>query len=357
MAMTIDMLPAERGDSLLVSWGPKTARRRMLIDGGPLNTYQGVHDAVAALGTKATLELLVITHIDGDHIEGAIRLLQDRAALGLSIKDTWFNGWPQLPTTDLQGPDFGEMVGALLLRDKLPWNKAARGKAIQRPDTGKLPVFSLPGKAKLTIIAPGTDELRDLRAQWTKVLLAAGVTPGKPEEALARLAKRATLRGLEAADMQGGTEPPLDNSVANGSSISFLFEADGAAVLFTGDGHGPVLVEGLKRLLAERGLNRLPLDAVKLPHHCSKANVTADFLALLDTPRFLISTNGAKYKHPDKQAVDRILKQPKPHQPIELIFNYNSTTTAPWLKEKSQQKLGYTASFPGDTTSGVQVTL
>ncbi len=43
------------------------------------------------------LELLVITHIDCDHIDGVIRLLrEDLAAHGIGFGDIWFNGTDQL---------------------------------------------------------------------------------------------------------------------------------------------------------------------------------------------------------------------------------------------------------------------
>jgi hypothetical protein len=42
--LTLDLLPAGDGDALLLSWGPVTERRRMLIDGGrrtPTTTSPG----------------------------------------------------------------------------------------------------------------------------------------------------------------------------------------------------------------------------------------------------------------------------------------------------------------------------
>jgi hypothetical protein len=349
--LRLEMLPAAHGDALLLTWGTSRKRRHVLVDGGPLGTYQGIHDRIAALGKKPALELLVVTHIDGDHIEGVIRLLQDRTALKLTVKDTWFNGWPQMPASDLLGPDYGEMVGALLERYELPWNVPWGGGAVVVPDEGPLPSFPLDGGARVTLLGPGNGELRKLRAGWTKVLAEIGVTPGDVDGALERLGRRKDLEGV---DLQGGTTK-LDSSVANGSSISLLFEYDGRSLLLTGDSHAAPLVAGIKRLLAERGEDRLHVDAFKLPHHCSKANVTDDLLALVDTSRYLVSTNGARYKHPDRAAVLRVLEQPERPDDLELVFNYVSATTSRWTKETNAKKYRYTPVPPETGTGGAVV--
>jgi hypothetical protein len=357
--LSLEMMPAAYGDALLVRWGTTKKTYNMLIDAGPLSTYRGIHDRVKALGKAPRFELVVVTHIDGDHIEGMIRLMQDRIALGIDIGDFWFNGWPQLPTSDRQGADYGEMIGALLLQAKLPWNAAFDGGPVMVPDDGPLPVHTLAGGAKVTVVGAGRTQLLALRKQWTKVLAEVGVTPGKPEEALKRLANRKELSGL---DVQGGSIK-LDNSVANGSSIALLFEYKGQSLLLTGDSYGSVVAAGVQRLIDERNegqkikQTRLKVDAFKLPHHCSQANVTDDLLELVDTTRFLVSTNGAKYKHPDKAAVLRVVSGPGRDGPVELVFNYLSATTEPWDVAATEKKYHYTADFPTAEAPGATVTL
>lgn len=354
--LRLEMLPAAYGDALLLEWGTARSPHRILIDAGPLGTYRTVHDRIEALGRRPALDLLVVTHIDGDHIEGVVRLLQDRAALGLHIDEVWFNGWPQLPATDQQGPDYGEMVGALLQRDKTlkdRWNAAFDQRAAAVPSTGKLKTYDVAG-ARLTVLGPGPDQLVALQAKWTKVLADAGVEPGDADAALERLAKRRSLAGLEGEDVQGGTAK-LDNSVANSSSISFLFEYDGHALLLTGDSHSPPLVDGIQRLLKQRKQDAFTVDAFKLPHHCSKFNVTEELLALVDTPRYLVSTNGARYKHPDREAVLRVVDGPSRRDDIEVFFNYVSDTTSRWTKSSTAKRYRYTPVTPETDAGGVVV--
>lgn len=343
---TLEVLPAREGDCLLLTWGSGDKIHRMLTDGGRLASYPYLHDRIRALGPSPVIDHLVVTHIDGDHIEGVIRLLQDRKAMKLSIGEAWFNGWPQIATADLLGAAQGEMVGALLERDSIAWNRAFDGGPVGIPTSGRLPVVDLGGGATATVLGPGRAQLQTLRRNWTSVLKTAGMRPGDQRAALAALAKRKDLAGLEGAGDLLGEKTKLDSSAANGSSISMLVEFEGKSVLLTGDSFGPVLERGIGRLLKERGQERLSVDVVKLPHHCSAGNVSEAFLALLDARRFVISTNGDKYSHPDKTAVQRVLARPGRTRGTELVFDYLSDTTTPWTSAAAQKRGGYTARFP-----------
>jgi beta-lactamase superfamily II metal-dependent hydrolase len=333
----IELLPAAQGDCIVVEWKDRRRTYRMLVDGGPRFTYPALHRRIRGL-RKRRLDLVVVTHVDGDHVEGIARLLQDRAALRLDIGDLWFNGLRHLPEvrSDGLGPEQGEYVTALIERDGLPWNAGFK-KAVAVPAKGPLPVVDLPGGPTLTLLSPGPDELVALRRTWLAALRRARMQPGDTEESLRRLNDRPDLGGL-GGDALGGHD--LDHSEANGSSIAFLLEHRGSSLLLTGDGHGPVLAAGLRRLLADRGLDRLPVDAVKTPHHGSAANVTDDFLSLVDSSRFLFSTNGSTYRHPDNVAVRRVLRSRT--GPVELFFNYRSATTEPWAEPPRP----HTAVFP-----------
>ena len=110
----IEMLPAGHGDSLLVSYGEPDSPHYMLIDGGPYYAYRNrrfVERKTLSARVKrlvdvgGRLELLVITHVDADHIEAPVRLLGSRPA-GLDIQDVWFNAWKHLAPSpeDLLGP-------------------------------------------------------------------------------------------------------------------------------------------------------------------------------------------------------------------------------------------------------------
>jgi hypothetical protein len=319
--LRIEMLPVAYGDALLVEYGSEPVRR-VLIDAGPQHTYDdAVRSRLLALpDAQRAFELLVVTHIDSDHIDGAVMVMQD-PALGMSFRDVWFNGWRHIATAPTFGPHQGEWLGALL--DPERWNTAFGGDTIVVPPDGPLPCVELAGGLRLTVVSPGPDQLDDLRREWVRVLSDAGVEPGDHQAALERLSRRPQFTPSPTFAR------PLtrDNSEANGSSIALVAELGPWCVLLTGDAFAPVLAANLRRLAVERGVERMRFDAVKLAHHGSRQNVSADLLAAMDCRRFLVSTNGDKFRHPDAEAIELILDT-IPN--AELRFNATSDTTTPF---------------------------
>ena len=94
-ALTMTMLPANEGDCLLITYGADDDKKHVLIDGGLASTYKkAIKPYLAAHGIHE-LELLVVTHVDRDHIEGVLSLLKDDS-LDIKVNNIWFNGWYHL---------------------------------------------------------------------------------------------------------------------------------------------------------------------------------------------------------------------------------------------------------------------
>ena len=69
----LKMLPAADGDCLLLSWGAGGPLHHLVVDGGRQGAYAHLKqelEAIARAGEK--LALYVLTHVDADHIEGAL---------------------------------------------------------------------------------------------------------------------------------------------------------------------------------------------------------------------------------------------------------------------------------------------
>jgi Metallo-beta-lactamase superfamily len=357
----VTAIPAGHGDALWIEYGAARDRHRLLIDGGPVSAYRSLQAWIDSLAAShRQVEAMVITHIDADHIDGGVVLLQDLQARGLEVSDLWFNGWRQLegdPTAeDVFGAIQGEFLGALIERDKLPWNAAFTGGPVVVPESGLLPRKELAGGAVVTLISPQPRQLRRLRRNWDSVVRDAGLTPGDSSEALNRLEARREYEPPARIEVFGGEEFATDNSVANGSSIAFVLEFEGVSCLLTGDATTPVLTDGLQRFWSERGSSARPFDLVKMPHHGSAANVDATLLALMPSKRYLVSTNGARYHHPDRRAIELVLES-RQSSPTEIYFNYNVPTTSEWGDAKLQQAKGYSAIYPSPGQSGITVSL
>lgn len=87
----VTMFPASKGDSFLISFGPK----HILVDCGYASTYRGfIKSALTEIHNRAErIERLIITHIDSDHIAGAIELLSENV---VEIEQIWHNSYRHL---------------------------------------------------------------------------------------------------------------------------------------------------------------------------------------------------------------------------------------------------------------------
>lgn len=347
----LEMLPADYGDCLWIEYGDPADPSRVLIDCGPTSTFPRLKAKVEALPEKERrFELFVLTHIDADHIGGTIPFFKDEK-LGVEFGDVWFNGWKHLPKDKL-GAKQAEIFSTLVRDRKLPWNAAADGGPLM---VGKdeLPVYTLPGGLRLTLLSPTRDRLIKLRARWEKELRQHGLTPGSKVEYRKFLGGTRTLstdvEALADSKFKADVTPP------NGSSIAFLAEFEGKSALFTADAHVPVVVDSIRALLRQRGWEKLRCDLLKVSHHASQGNTSAELIQLLDCDRYLISTSGARFHHPDRETVARMIRYggEKPR----LCFNYRSKDNRVWAREDLQERYGYRALFPEDDEGGFRVSL
>ncbi|HLK99851.1 MAG TPA: MBL fold metallo-hydrolase [Myxococcaceae bacterium] len=336
----IEMLPAEHGDCLVVTYGTKEEPHRILIDGGTHTTFPRLKKYIANLPAgQRHFELLIVTHIDEDHIGGVLPLLRD-TELGVSFGDIWFNAWHHLAPprrTGFLGPKQGDLLGNLLSqRLDLPWNQRFEGGTVVVPDSGPLPVRTLPGGLRLTLLSPRWEELEKLSRSWSDKAFKSGRVPGDvsmlggANESILELLGSRSQAALLAAQRFFP-----DTSAANGSSIAVLAEYEGKRALLAADAFAEVLVAGIKRLPGVR--DTLRLDAFKLPHHGSQHNINDELLQVAPSRNYLISTNGNHFDHPDVPAMKRVLQQASE---ATLFFNYDSETTGEVRKLVRQQKSG-----------------
>ncbi len=340
----LDVLPAAHGDALVVEYGDGADRYRVLVDGGPASSYEkGLRRYLRGLSpAERAFELFVVSHIDTDHIDGALLLLRD-PELAPRFGDIWFNGWEHVD----RGGRQGTFLDALL--QGKPRNRAEDGGAIEVTDRGGLRRYTLRGGAVLTILSPTRAKLAALASEWQEACEDAGLDPDDLEAVAARLTSgkdyrpkpsRRPTRGGKAADASFGD----DGAAANGSSIAFLFEVGDRSILFAADAHSPVLAGSLRRL--RRG-KPVEVDVFKLSHHGSMANIDETLLGLVDCQRFVVSTSGAYFGHPDPETVELIARL-RPGSTV--YFNYDSKTTRAWKDPAALQRLGIAAQFaePGE---------
>ena len=370
------MLPAHVGDALWIEYGPAGAEpNRILIDAGTNPTWKNslkarfdAFERARQAGTSTgRFELLIVTHVDSDHVGGIVPMLSQKPA-GVGFDEVWFNAWRHLDpdSLDMMGPVEGEMVSVELDKLEIPWNRTFKTQdhAVRIPPPGhKLRARRLPGGMRITVVAPTRAALDILKPHWRDIVIAEGLETGKPSK---KLADKALKKGAK-LDLLGGDQVPiwagydpkdLNKTVANGSSIAVIAEYDDPddgrtkRALLTGDAHGPILTAGVQRLARQREQPRLVIDLVKLPHHGSLKNVTQPLIQSLQASTWLFLSIGKQHGHPHKEAVARVLLDaPKPKH---LKFNYRTPVNELWDNAAWKKKYGYDTEY-GDGTLTVRL--
>ena len=328
--MLIRSLRARFGDCFLVQWGDPP--RALMIDAGVGKTYQeSIVGALARCRSDGVqrLELLVVTHLDRDHIGGIEQVIRERAVHGMAIDDVWFNGAPHIPREPLQvrSVEQAEALGRLLIEQGLPWNTAFAGKPVRLPSRGAPVVREFAGGLRVTVLSPDLAQLKRLATIWPQAvkdeleIATRGTTTRRPPVRLP----------IDLDDLAARTFEE-DVSQANGSSIALLVEHQGRAAVLTGDAYPSVVLKGWRRLVADRG--QAPrVDLLKLSHHGSHTNTSPALLRTLKPRRVLISTDGSAYGHPHAETLAWAIKAIKG---VELVFNHDNEYSQPWASTAKQ---------------------
>jgi hypothetical protein len=318
----IDVLAAERGDCLWVSYGPPEDLHYVIIDGGPEQTITTLvpelEQRIAKIpGKKDRVDLLVVTHVDVDHIQGIVALLSVPARLSL-FQDVWYNGREHL---GMLGAVDGERLTAILRNDPDRWNRAFSGQAVVVDESGPLPVKTLAGGMKITLLSPSRDALAALIPEWESACSKAGLVAGQGAEIERASWQRSGMLGTPTNETLAATPFRADTGKPNASSIAFIAEYAKKRVLFLGDAPAKSILAALERF--EPGGQRIDFDVVKLSHHGSKRNLNLALAERIRSPKWIVSTNGARFEHPNRECLARVIvTQDQP----TFVFNYDPET-------------------------------
>lgn len=347
----VEMLPAGHGDALVVEYGTTADSHQLLIDAGTYHAWEGVR-AELMRRRRDKYEIFVVTHVDEDHIGGAISLLDD-GNLNHRIDQVWFNGYVHCKSGgNVLGPVNGEQLTYRIARGGFHWNEGFTpresidvGGPVVVPSTGDLPSCDLPGGATVVLLSPNSPKLKAMAKSWVKAVKEAGLgDPGHTSSPSPR--DRAFDPLPEPLDLDQiaklAAESASDSSPANATSIAFVIEYDRKRVLFTADAYASILTGGLRRYAKRVGEARPRMDLVKLSHHGSNANISFELLSLIDCRRWLVSTNGDNFAHPDDAAIAKVIVSSG--TPVTFYCNYRTPRTIPW--EKRGPGVGATFLFP-----------
>lgn len=295
--MVIEILQAGTGDSVWVSHN----KRNILIDGG--KSTAAIRARYDKMPQDEMIDLLVVTHIDSDHIAGIIALVKHMKEIGEThrLKQVWFN-FPKKEETDEYSVSEGNELTSLLLGiDGLCWNN----------NTSELLGSTIKvGDIKLHVLAPDYDVADEYK-------------PKDPDELGVRLDDwHIDLRTL----IDNIDDENIDEGGPNSQSIIILAECDGKKFLLPGDSTPKELYDALRSYNEANGAPS-ELDFMKLPHHGSTRNVTKNILDEVTCSNFIISTKkNKKYYFPNKETIAKLIRyRERADKAINVYFNYQES--------------------------------
>ena len=381
----VHFIPALGGDCTLMEFDN---RECILIDCGYKSTYnQELKPLLLELNKRDyKIKLLIITHIDADHIDGAIQLLEDNGESNnpqvIAIDNIWFNGfYSTLFMNDVFEQHKSKIISKVqnakmrIVQGQMEMQSTPEGTMISAKQSKSFEVLcsdlgyrvnhqfprqivkrksdnaktvaddkiSL-GNFDITVLSPN-DLLLDKLAHefnlelikifgksyeinndsiflefYEKLMLL------KREEPI----KTNILISAESDEIESwlGTSTLAEMNYVNQASIVVQIEYKGIKMLFTGDSDSELWGDYLEPYY----------DVIKISHHGTlKPNL---FMIKKTTGNhILISTNGKKYGHPEKDLVASLILSSS----RKLHFNYDLDLKGVVLK--NQEKYNYKASF------------
>ncbi|MUP39850.1 MBL fold metallo-hydrolase [Labilibaculum euxinus] len=333
--MKIKFLKASKGDCFLISFQDENnVNRNILIDGGVNETYfDSVNNRDGELKyeierirkDKEKVDLLILTHIDNDHILGLLNWFKTDSEAYKLIGNVWFNSGRlisdtfKLPSNEdldrefkiFKNTDTG-VSEAIDFEKYLLDNQIWERKLIRKGMT-----FSELG-VKIEILTPEKKQLKRLLKEYRKKLGENVYTAGHIkdwDESFMSLIQSETPKEIYKKQ---------DYRAANCSSITFILTIQGKKFLFLADGNAIKIANALK----EKGYskqNPIHVEFMKVSHHGSRNNTCKKLLDIIKTDNYLMSTDSTSHGRPNKLSLARILS----NNPNAVFhFNYDHVKRA-----------------------------
>lgn len=282
----LNILPVQDGDCIHLRFQSPEGWHNVVVDSGPetaADTFLNLLNTIRQRGE--TVDLLCFTHIDDDHIKGAMKAMKSPEFRPEGIRQVWLN---------MPG---GAQSGRRTMDDYTNRSFRAANSLMGTINNHRLP-------CRIKILAG--EELRLGDAVITAVL---------------PIQKRLDTYYQKWEDYDGKRgemprAPRRDKSPTNGSSIALLCRIGERRILLSGDAFPNDLTEIGREYAGEQGFS-----LVKLPHHGSDANTTEKMLNALKSRTFVISTEQNE-KRPGIHAMSLLSKYGGTVGGITVYGNY-----------------------------------
>lgn len=315
---------------------------------------------------QSHINLLVATHIDGDHINGCAQML--KKCPNLQIDHIWYNCYGRVKeedeTVDLTeeqkeilqwvknalpaefdainykkeiSAEQGKTLAGEILK-KEPWRNAWNIEYI----TDQTPNFDLEGGfGKIVLLGPPRDALDEIEKRFkdafNKYFMQVWNDSIRGGESLSELLIRladaykdkfekkqisaSSPQKLDAEYVKKMAEKEgTDTSDTNYSSIAFMLECGVHKVAMLGDSFAVTLENAIKNKYGEEH-KPLDCDAIKVAHHGSNGNTSKSLLEQINSNRYFIP-GGRKDEYPTWGTIGRIALSHQEDGKSLIVFSH-----------------------------------
>ena len=365
MKATIRTFQSGQGDCIFFIIEGDNGRFVVMIDCGKYSDYirKYVEDEL-----EKHINLLVVTHIDNDHVDGMVEMLEQTPDVTIdkilyNCNQLWNGQQKQQPTTTMQ-QDMLKLRNNLPPRQKDDGSKVKADKAVTLAEklaenemwwqawkkdeyiTSTIEAITLNEHderfGRLIVLTPTMADIEKLNnefkleyARLTKHILEEGENvegQGTLFELVERVAvmKRRNYE-MMAAVKTGATGlleetrlkaafdfEPKGVSDENVASISLMWEYGDERVLFMGDAEPDAIAVRIKNIYCE---GKQEMKAIKVSHHGSKHSTSSGLMNCVDSGHYFFTGGNLS----DKPSLEAIMKIVKRGDTRERILHFNNT--------------------------------
>lgn len=305
--MQIKCLQAEHGDAFIIEIGDDSEKHFIVVDGGPSSKYC-IDDILKELNNLSSIDLMILTHFDDDHIAGLIEYVREHKT-DFPVKRVWANCSKDIVLHSSSNISY---LQAYTLESLLVEISKKHSFLKDENIENSMQKIDL-GFCKIQILSPTIDALRINKEEYEKIEanIASSRVEADGKKTLEELASNTTKQRRNGED------------IVNRSSIAFVIEADGKSILMMGDADPWIVYDKLKDMGYTED-TPLMINLMKISHHGSRNNTCNELLDVLKCDNYIISTNGGYGSsfHPDREVLAKLLCHPRREKEVTLYFNY-----------------------------------
>lgn len=311
----IDYLPvgdkSKGGDAITLRFGnidgPRHEQIVMVIDGGTKESGAAIVENIRNHYGTETVDVVVATHPDSDHVSGLTEVLND-----LAVGELWMHQpWEQ--SEDLQAA----LNGTLPSDARVDYVKASLGQAENLAKIARekgIPILSLYAggssfNGMIQILGPSEAYYKELVPQFRNGPESVGRMLSDLFTNAVDSVKDEVNKVRETMDVETLKDGNEHFSAENNTSVIMLLTVNGHKILFTGDADADALTLAADYAESTLGIALNDIHLLHVPHHGSKQNVGPTILNRIKASKAQISAPVASTKHPHQSVINAFIRR------------------------------------------------